>query len=292
VSVITTADGTRILRAYGLTDHPNILGGVLAVGLLLLAGLIAHSGAPGARRVMAGTLALAAAFAVGAAALLVTFSRGAWMGLAAGAVVGTLMLGRLGGRRPALARQMAGLGLAGALAVAPLTLVFLPVLGARTGVAGPIATETRSISERGALAEVVSEVAAAHPVLGVGIGTLPLAVHAAEPAFAFDAQPASIVALDVTAELGLAGGLLYVALAVGPWVALLRRRAAWTLELAAASAALAAVSVLGFFDYYTWSYQAGRIWAWLVLGLWIVAWRASTGGDRAAIALGGHADAA
>jgi hypothetical protein len=27
------------------------------------------------------------------------------------------------------------------------------------------------------------------------------------------------------------------------------------------------------FDYYTWSYSAGRIWAWVVLGLWAVAYR-------------------
>ena len=40
-----------------------------------------------------------------------------------------------------------------------------------------------------------------------------------------------------------------------------------------ASAALAALTVVGFFDYYTWTYSAGRIWAWIVLGLWVGAYR-------------------
>ena len=35
--VITTKSGERVLRAYGLSDHPNILGGVLAFAVLLLA---------------------------------------------------------------------------------------------------------------------------------------------------------------------------------------------------------------------------------------------------------------
>ncbi|MDP3043631.1 MAG: O-antigen ligase family protein [bacterium] len=40
VSVVETLQGGRWLRAYGGLDHPNILGGVLAVGLLLTIGLI------------------------------------------------------------------------------------------------------------------------------------------------------------------------------------------------------------------------------------------------------------
>jgi hypothetical protein len=49
------------------------------------------------------------------------------------------------------------------------------------------------------------------------------------------------------------------------------------------SGALAAISVAGFADYYTWTYSAGRIWAWVVLGLWAAAYRdAMRGGARAA----------
>jgi hypothetical protein len=110
--------------------------------------------------------------------------------------------------------------------------------------------------------------------LGVGIGTLPLALRERDPAFRYPFQPASVVLLDVTAETGLVGGAAYLVIAVAPWVMLLRRRR-WTPELAIASGALAALTVVGLFDYYTWTYSAGRIWAWIVLGLWAVAYRSS-----------------
>ena len=66
-SVIGSDEGPRQLRGYGLTDHPNILGGLLAIGLVLMA----------AAAVPAEVLRapLAVVFALGTAALLLTFSR-------------------------------------------------------------------------------------------------------------------------------------------------------------------------------------------------------------------------
>ena len=55
-----------------------------------------------------------------------------------------------------------------------------------------------------------------------------------------------------------------------------RQRPRWTPDLAATSAALAALSLIGLFDYYTWSYPAGRIWTWVVLALWAAAYRRAT----------------
>jgi len=36
---------------------------------------------------------------------------------------------------------------------------------------------------------------------------------------------------------------------------------------------LAAVTVVGLFDFYPWTASAGRTWAWILLGLWVVAYR-------------------
>jgi hypothetical protein len=67
-----------------------------------------------------------------------------------------------------------------------------------------------------------------------------------------------------------------------PWIALLRRRRSWTPELAGLSGALAALTVVGLFDYYPWTLTPGRIWAWLILGLWAMAYeRAVRGTERA-----------
>lgn len=289
VSVVTAVDGMRTLRAYGLTDHPNILGGLLAIAVLLVTGAtVAASGDERLARVRRTGRVLVA---VGAAALLVTFSRSAWLALAVGsAVLVVLLTGSVG--RPArrsVGRPLAAVFLGGALACAPFAVALLPDLLARMDTQGPIATEARSLDERGAVAAAAIAIARDHPVLGVGLGTLPLAIQAAQPDFPYDVQPASVVLLDAAAETGLVGGVLELALIVGPWVALLRRRHAWTPELAVASAALAAVTIVGLFDYYTWTYPAGRVWAWLVLGLWAAAYTASSA--HAATSRGERSDA-
>ena len=136
-----------------------------------------------------------------------------------------------------------------------------------------MAIEVRSIDERIALARVTLVVIAEHPILGTGLGTLPLVLPTTDPDFEFAYQPVHVVALEAAAETGIPGMLGYLALAIAPWVALVRMRGRWTRELAWTSAALAAVTVVGLFDFYTWAPTAGRTWAWLVLGLWAVAYR-------------------
>lgn len=273
VSVVTAADGTRYLRGYGLADHPNILGGLLAIGLLLIIGIGAYRSVRTTAASAAGAAVATAVVGIGATALFVTFSRAAWLGAAVGLGVLGAMLASLGGR--ATLRRIGTTLLAGAIVVAPFIASALPVVAARTDIGPPIATEARSIDERAALAEAAAAIFIAHPILGVGIGTLPSAMRTADPGFAWDYQPASIVVLDIAAETGLLGALLFLAILVGPWLALVRRRGRWTPALATTSAALAAIEIVGFFDYYPWSYAAGRIWTWALLGLWVVAYRAA-----------------
>jgi O-antigen ligase len=264
VSVVTAADGTRFLRSYGLTDHPNILGGVLAFGLILIGGMAAIR----ARRGLWVSMVI---FALGATALLLTFSRGSWLGLLAGLGVLGVMLVALADR-PTL-RRLSLVCAAGLIVATPFVVPFRDALGARADPTGASATEVRSIDERTALYQATTPLIAGHPFLGVGAGGLPEAMRAADPSFQYPYQPAHIVVLDVFAETGIFGGAAYVVLLVAPWIAMLFRRPAWTPELAVASAALAALTVVGLFDYYTWTFSAGRIWAWVILGLWAVTYR-------------------
>ena len=258
VSVVSALDGTRLVRGYGLADHPNILGGLLAFAMLLAV-------LP-ARRRESGRFSAGDLFAVGAVALLLTFSRAAALALLAGLAVVTAMVAVRGDR--ASVRAIVTGGLVAVLACLPFLLAYSPYVLARTDASGVIETEARSLSEREALTLAANEVFLARPVLGVGLGGLPLAIRDANPEFPFTYQPAHVVLLDVAAETGAVGALLYLALLVLPWLALARHRARWTRDLAATSAALAAVTVVGLFDYYTWSYPAGRIWAWVILALW------------------------
>jgi O-antigen ligase len=268
VSIVATADGARWLRAYGLTAHPNILGGVLAFGLLVIA---AAQGIRPSTRLVRMTV-----FGLGVAAQFLTFSRAAWIAFGVGLVVAIVMLA-IRRDRPGVRAWVAAAVTAAVIGVA-LAIPFAPYLAARANVAGPVASESRSIDERLALAGLVLQVFTNHPLLGTGVGTVPEAMTATDPAFQFAYQPAHVVLIDAAAETGIVGGLCYLALVVAPWLALVAARRRWTRQLAGASAALAAVTVVGLFDFYTWTASAGRTWAWILLGLWVVAYRAATEG--------------
>jgi len=270
-SVVAAADSTRLLRGYGLADHPNVLGGILAAGGLLVAV------APGRLRAPASTV-MAAALVVTALALFVTFSRSAWLASGVGLVVAVAMLVRA--HEGATLRR---LGLVGAVAVAGVIAIavpFAPYLATRLEPGrDDVALEARSVDERAALAAATARVVAGNPLTGVGPGVLPTALRTSEPVFAFSYQPAHLVPLTVAAEVGLAGAVAWLGAALAPWLLAWRARRSWTRELAATTGALAALTVVSLFDYYPWTFPAGRIWWWMAIALWIVAWRRAVAGS-------------
>ena len=96
-------------------------------------------------------------------------------------------------------------------------------------------------------------------------------------------QPAHFVLLDVAAELGLLGGMCWLWLLVIPWLALVIRRRAvlrapW---LVACAAALLVITIIGFFDYYPWLLEPGRVWQWTAWGLYGAAYVSSLGKAQA-----------
>jgi O-antigen ligase len=274
VSIVATAEGDRWIRAYGLASHPNILGGVLAFGLLVIASAQAAQGLG-----RATLLVRLAVFGLGVAALFLTFSRAAWIAFGLGVVVAIAMLA-IRRDRPAVRSWVLAAAIAAVIGIG-LTVLFAPYLAARANVAGPVPTEQRSIDERLALSDLGLRIFADHPLLGTGLGTMPKAMKATEPNFEYAFQPAHVVLIDAAAETGILGVAFAFALIVAPWLALVRARRLWTPWLAGASATLAAVTVVGLFDFYTWTASAGRTWAWIVLGLWVVAYRAATDGHEA-----------
>ena len=215
VSIVATDEGVRWVRAYGLASHPNILGGVLAFGLLVIAGAQGRGAWTRLIRM--------AVFGLGVAALFLTFSRAAWIAFAVGLAVAIVMLA-IRRDRPGFRRWVAAALTAGVIGAA-LAVPFLPYLAARAHVSGPVPTETRSIDERLANADLGLRVIAEHPLLGTGLGTMPQAMRLTDPTFDYAFQPTHVVIVDVAAETGLAGALCYLVLVVAPWVALVRSQA-------------------------------------------------------------------
>jgi putative inorganic carbon (HCO3(-)) transporter len=274
-SVVMAGEG-RWLRAYGLAQHPNLLAGCLMAMLLAVAGyyLLQRDW----RRVP-----LLVALVLGLAALLLTFSRAAWLGTLVGALLMALLVAwasRQGRPVPARSTVVPLAAMLGLLAVGFVALNW-SLLQPRLGLTSQ-GTEIRSVDDRLMQVPAAWTLIQMRPVLGVGLGNYPTALYRLAPEAVAEYpeyQPVYSVPLLVTAELGPLGGVLWLGLIAAPWLALwLRRRevrlTAWWAGL---SGALAALAVASFLDFYVWSSHQGRLVWWLILGLWAREWLRSTG---------------
>jgi O-antigen ligase len=263
VSVVW-ADGIRSLRAYGLTDHPNILGGCLAFGMLLIACWYID---PESK----WRPAISGIFSLSTLALLYTFSRSAWLALLSG--IGSIAILLITSKQKPAIRALFGLMAVSLLLLAPFVWQNAGLLGVRFNWQGSfrsVAQENQSIGERLLLNRAANEIFTEHALIGVGLGAFPRALQAKYPEFSLDYQPAHMTLLDVAAEIGIFGALFYTIVMVAPWIALYSKRKylIFSPELLGVIALLIAVSVVGFFDYYTWLLAPGRLWQWLAWGLW------------------------
>jgi len=263
VSVVWT-ETVRALRAYGLSDHPNILGGCLVFGLLVF--LIAHL----PTKEGPWSMPAIGVIIVGAVAALLTFSRSAWLGGALGFAYLAVHLSKSKDR--VLQKRALALGATVALVLIPFLLANSALLGVRLGANSSfveLPAEAGSLQERAVLIGAANLVFSQNALTGVGVGASPQAFMQQFPSLGFNYQPPHVVLLAAAVETGLSGALFTAVLLAVPWLALgLNRNIKVTLELAAASALLLALTTVGFFDYYPWLLAPGRLWQYLAWGLW------------------------
>lgn len=242
-SVIELA-GQRWLRAYGLLPHPNVLGGMMGIALLVCLGdVLQESGTPLRRIRMARRIWLWAAVTAAAAGLLLSFSRSAWLGTGLGLLLlasATRLWQRLDWRAPGIRWLLAGI----VLAVFVISAVFGRLIIARLG-GGHSELEQASVSERVRDSKLAWMLIRHVPLKGVGAGYYIEALWAWAqingldyPAF----QDVHNVPLLAGAELGVAGLALWVWLVSVPvahtaW-------AAWRGSVPAARARWGAVFLL------------------------------------------------
>lgn len=267
-------DDVRILRAYGLTDHPNLLGGFLTFALIFILGYYFNS------RDRTRFLFLIP-FAVGVVALFYTFSRAAQLALGIGIAFMLLALWF-----DAL-RRIAHFKSAVLVAVVAAAALVLPVASSQTLIALRIGQgnafsenvgEARSLNERDALIESANRVFYQRQLLGVGNGGLSLGMFYLDKDFPRDSyyyQPAHVVILVAAAELGLLGAFFVGWLHLVPLLVIWVRRTQLSVEpwAAAIAAVVVVLLIVGFFDYYPWFWQPGRIWQWCAWGLFAAVFR-------------------
>ena len=264
ISVIAL-NGTRWLRAYGLADHPNLLGGALALGLLVPWAAVRHSKAG-----LLYTATMLAAQASGTVALYFTFSRSAWLGFGAGMVLLIVLRARAFVTFGASVRSAVGSWRAAQVfasaAVLAAALAWMGALGiARLDTQSSL-QQAAPVLEREFLIARTLDVFRLHPIAGVGINNLPLALRALFPSFPVNYAPAHVVPLAAAAEVGAIGSIAFTLVCLWPMLAALRARHQHN-EHRLALPLLACIIMIGVFDYYPWTYAPGRLWLALALAL-------------------------
>jgi O-antigen ligase len=255
ISVIEVA-GQRWLRAYGLLPHPNVLGGLAGLALLVCLGV--QFQAPGRRPWLWGC---ACAAGVG---LLVSFSRSAWLGTALGLAY-LAFVSRLW-RRVRWSERRTRAVVLGMLAMAvTVGIAFGGLVGARFG-------RIDSLLEHNSVAERVRDIGQAWmlirhlPFRGVGTGYYVDALwawaHATGRTFpAF--QEVHNVPLLLSAEMGVMGGLLWLWLVIYPPISLARtaRRRPAPPALAGWGAGFVLILVVGMLDMYPYflNFRSGAL---------------------------------
>ncbi|HEY7347737.1 MAG TPA: O-antigen ligase family protein [Ktedonobacterales bacterium] len=281
-SIVQLPDGTRWLRAYGSLPHPNILGGLLCLAIPVVAG--SYLRLP-RRSLAAGWRAwlLLISLGLGLLALLLSFSRAAWLGVFIAALWAGLLLWqrrRVARHQPPVssfapqntslhlseaARRLAFLCLLGAGLLVSLVATLGPAIQSRLLLSNST-LEQRSLSERAILLEAGATFFTQHPWLGVGAGNMPL-VELSYPPTRNIGESTHNVPIAIAVETGLFGMLLWL---LPPIVTLWytwERRFALSAAGLAASVALIALSIVAQLDHYLWTQPTGSLIWWLAVTL-------------------------
>ncbi len=247
--VVSLADGTRVLRAYGTLPHPNLLGGLVFVSLLGPVGLSLAG-----RRAAHPVLIL---FALGISLLILTFSRSAWLGMIVFLFILILKskyLNRL------------HLHLLLIVAILSVTLTILPyrhLLQARTTNIVTI-SEQFSFVGRAWLTQEAIQIMREYPLTGVGIGSFIIELSR-RAGVGYIVEPVHNIFLLAGTELGIGGLLLVLGLYLSITWSMSESRAPSAILT---GAALAGLGIISLFDHYLWTLAPGRLMLGLLLGLW------------------------
>ncbi|MDD3285640.1 MAG: O-antigen ligase family protein [Patescibacteria group bacterium] len=243
-AVIETADG-RWLRAYGASDHPNVFGGLMALGALISLYLILNAHFTKVRPVF---LVLYFLFL---SALLVSFSRAALVALAVG-----LLLMAWEWR---LLRRLSRRTLLAFLALSFLVLSlfawqYSDLFSARANLNNRL--ETMSLNERAEFNQRAWRDFRGHPFFGVGLGASTFfdyshSIDYGRPGYAWKYQPAHDYWLLVAAE----GGLIFVGAWLFIWLMVYKKSREHRLF-----GLLAAVLFLSLFDHWLFSLPLSVFW--------------------------------
>jgi len=297
VEIISSIDGIgeRWLRAYGGLDHPNVLGGLLVVGMLLVTGLIIKDTKvyfkdtrykiQGYKQIQNNKFKISNCLGIGywnlnfvcilylvsciltfTASIFFTFSRGAWLGLIVGIIT---MLAIAVVKKNLLAQKKI-------LEIILISSALIFILFSQfqnlvlTRLSNEARLEIKSNIERVESYQDSWEVINDNWLFGVGIGNYIVESKKLEVRSknynkqGYFYQPVHNVFLLIWAEIGIFGLLFFIVLLLCVMRQLCRQ------PLCVMRYALcAAIAAMFMIDHWWWSLHFGVLLFWLVLGLMI-----------------------
>ncbi len=260
--IVVQTDGTRWLRAYGPFSHPNIFGGYLAVGLIIMFNEI--------KKITKALRSYEFCYiyflsAVLFFALFLTFSRSAWLALIISAFFLPLarpskllvVQERSGVIKGEVRRGILKFILFLFVFAVALSIIFWPLLRTRATSAGRL--EQKSNTERVASWREGLAVWYQNPFFGSGPGLGNSTVGVAKPY----SQPPHNIFILVLSQLGLVGFAIYLFLWRGFW----KNTARFAESRRATRPILILFFIIGLFDHYLWTLYSGQMLFWLGLSL-------------------------
>ncbi len=268
----TSPDGQseRWLRAYGSLDHPNMLGGFLALGLLMAIWLLLKdrsefsltSPPKTSRSPRLRELFLSLTLILGTTGLFLSFSRAAI--LAFGLGLGILIISQFKQWPKLLLSLFLVLAVSGTLAY---QYGYLYVSRAKNMAVSSLdqRLEAKSLSERVEYLNQAKTLIKQHPLLGVGLGNFGIAVSETlvKHQLSYYYQPVHNVFFLVASEIGLLGLaclLFLLGLLILDSLKIMQTN---SLPLAL----LGALLMIMVFDHWLWSLHFGVLFFWFVLGI-------------------------
>ena len=248
----------RWLRSYGSLDHPNMLGGFLAVGsIFLFQTILNHK-----RKDKVSTdwkfIIYHLSFIIVLSGLFFSFSRSAM--LAAGVGLLVLFVEAIWKKDKAKITRTLKTAVFSGILLGMLLFTYSNVFFTRTSSGARL--EIKSVAERQMYWQDSWRLIKNSHWLGVGIGNYETKLFQAEPnRMYYQWQPVHNVFVLILAEIGIVGFLLFVAFFAGLLFLSLRRKSFFNLSV------WLVLCIIMILDHYLWSLHFGPLYFWLVAGL-------------------------
>ncbi len=266
VSVVEFGAGERFLRAYGSFPHPNMLGGFLVAALCAAIMLYAKLSAGGSMKLRAFRYyksAIRVSISCMVIALLLSFSRSAWIGYG----IMLVFFAAVMFRRKDLRHVIGECVLITLIVTALFGVALRGPFFARIQASGML--ERQSIEDRMNEMSEARALVAQRIVRGVGVGNYTLsAARRAEFTAPWFTQPVHSAYILVFLETGLLGVIFWLYFlsltVVRAWKNVRNQLSLQAVFPLAAFLALCAINAL---DHYQWTLFSGIMLFWAVLGL-------------------------